>query len=280
MNPDPEAMRIWHSRLPRRKYALIAAAVLLAMLLFGAVFIIGDRDERDPARPALGVMTTLPLFWGEGDLAEIVQQTDGPASAYRRLEDKYQVQLMDAIDDKTLRSVELLLLAQPRALAAAEFAALDRWVRRGGHVMVMADPALQWESDYPLGDKRRPLFTSMMSPLFTYWGLELLLPIDEGAAAESVRKYGEFNLRTVTPGAWQHRRRRGGGACVISSDGFVAECIIGKGSAILVADADMLNDALWAGSGVRALSGSDDYDNMRWTEANLERLLTHRIGKR
>lgn len=255
------------------------AAAILAAVVIGAILIFaGGEGKRDSARPALGLMTTLPLFWAEGDLSEIVQQARGPSPAYQRLGRNYRLRLIDAVDARALAKMDLLLLAQPRALAASELAALDRWVRGGGHMLIMADPALQWDSAYPLGDKRRPLFTSMMSPLFVHWGLELVLPIDEDAAAAAVRQHGEYSLRTETAGAWQKRRGGSGDNCAISADGLAAECAIGKGSAVLIADADMLNDIFWAGSGVRALSGSDDFDNMRWVEANLERLRSHRVG--
>ncbi len=271
---------LW-TRLSANRFVLIAAAASAAVLLVTAIFLLGgNSDERDDGQPKLGLVTTLPLFWGEGDLGEIIQQASEPTRTYQRLDSKYQVRLIDAIDDKSLRSMHLLLLAQPRALAASELVTLDRWVRRGGHLMVMADPALQWKSAYPLGDRRRPLFTSMMSPLFKHWGLELVLPISDDTSAEAVRQHGGLAVHTVTLGAWQQVGGTGGGACAISADGLVAECKIGNGSAFLVADADMLDDALWVGSGIRALSGSDDFDNMRWVEANLERLWVHRVGRK
>ena len=78
--------------------------------------------------------------------------------------------VLDSFDALNVRSTPLLLLAQPRALAPAEMVKLDSWVRDGGKLLILADPALQWGSLYPLGDKRRPLFTSLLSPLFSHWG--------------------------------------------------------------------------------------------------------------
>jgi hypothetical protein len=48
------------------------------------------------------------------------------------------------------------------------------------------------------------------------------------------RKLAGFDVLAVSPGLLS-------GACAISSGGLVAECRIGKGTAIVVADADLLN---------------------------------------
>ena len=146
--------------------------------------------------------------------------------------------------------------------------------------MIMADPALQWDSEYPLGDKRRPLFTSMLSPLFGHWGLELVLPIgDDAGSADGkiIKKIGEWSVQTVTAGAWQRTGSKSAANddCALGHGGFVAECKIGRGTAVLIADADLLDPELWQGSGVRAVSGTDDFDNMAFVESNLDRLWSH-----
>jgi hypothetical protein len=165
----------------------------------------------------------------------------------------------------------MLLLAQPRAFAPRELASIDNWVRQGGLVLILADPALQWGSLYPLGDKRRPLFTSMLSPLLNYWGVELVLPLeDEGPA--SLRKIGVFNIRTVTPGEWLPKQSTAKNRCAILAKGLLADCRIGKGRAILVADADFLDAAFWEGRGMRILTGKDEFANIALLQALLTAL--------
>ena len=144
--------------------------------------------------------------------------------------------------------------------------------------MILADPALQWESRYPLGDKRRPLFTSLLSPLFKHWGLELTLPIGDDESGVIIRKIGNYCIRTVTPGSWQRAKQTGQAECRIAESEIVAECKVGKGTALLIADSDLLHEDFWTGSGARMITGSDDFDNMNWIEANLNRLWHHESG--
>ena len=144
---------------------------------------------------------------------------------------------------------------------------LDNWVRSGGRLLILADPALQWGSLYPLGDKRRPLFTSLLSPVFTHWGLELVLPITDDSP-RAIRRISAFNIRTVTPGEWLPKGRLSQ-RCSISSKGLLADCRIGKGRAVLLADADMLDVAFWEGRGMRMLTSGDEFANLAFVEALL-----------
>jgi hypothetical protein len=159
-------------------------------------------------------------------------------------------------------------LAQPRAFSPAELVQLDSWVRKGGRLLILADPALQWGSLYPLGDKRRPLFTSMLSPLFAHWGLELVLPIAD-AEPMAIRKIGKLSIRTQAPGEWLKINRGGSARCALAEGGLLADCKIGKGRALLVADADLLDTAYWEGRGMRVLTGGDEFDNLAWVESLL-----------
>ena len=47
-------------------------------------------------------------------------------------------------------------MVQPQAQPAAVLVELDQWVRGGGHVLLLADPALEWPSERPFGDPLRP----------------------------------------------------------------------------------------------------------------------------
>ena len=195
--------------LNSKQLALLAAGLILVfLLLIGLAGGMGGEAEK---RPKLGLMTSLPLYWGESDIGEIVRQDGEPMASYKRLAAQYDIRLIDAIDAKNLKSIHMLLLAQSRALSAEEFVELDAWVRRGGHLMILADPALQWESRYPLGDKRRPLFTSLLSPLFKHWGLELILPIGDDSGGETLRKIGDlFDPHGYAWYVADDERRRGG----------------------------------------------------------------------
>ncbi len=222
-------------------------------------------------RPVLGLMTTLPLQWEEGEIGDIIQSGGVPSPAYSRLNGKFDIRPVDSLASKNIKGVDVLLLAQPRAFSASEFLELDEWMRGGGRLLLLADPALQWESIYPLGDKRRPLFTSLLSPLFKHWGIELVLAVGPEEEKRQVYEIDDLTINTVTSGEWQTQGTVAQN-CKIRSYAKVAECNIGKGKAILLADADLLNSEHWQGSGIRGVTGFDDFDNVVWIERQLDKL--------
>ena len=250
--------------------------LLLAGMLVGAILLLlaglaFSRPAESRPKMALGLMTTLPLQWSEGGVEADLAKDAEPHPAFSRLSAHYDIMPIDDLEAWTPKPGQMLLLAQPRAFAPAELVRLDKWVRQGGRVLILADPALQWGSLYPLGDRRRPLFTSMLSPLFTYWGLELVLPLADEVPA-SIRKIGVFNVRTVTPGEWVPKSGNGKSRCAISANGLLADCRLGMGRAVLVADADLLDAAFWEGQGMRMITGGDEFANMALLEALLTAL--------
>jgi hypothetical protein len=134
-------------------------------------------------------------------------------------------------DAETLEQGRLLLMAHPLAQPAEALVDLDRWVRDGGRLLLLADPALDWESDRPLGDTFRPPPAFADTGLLAHWGLRLDAPDERGPRQLSL---GGQPILTASPGALA-------GKCRISKDRLVAHCRIGKGEATIVADADFLN---------------------------------------
>ncbi len=248
----------------------LAALLVGAILLLVAGFAVSRSTDNRP-KPVFGLMTTLPLQWSEGGIEADLAKDAQPHPAFARLSEHYDIRPIDDLGAWSPMRGQILLLAQPRAFAPSELVRLDNWVRQGGQLLILADPALQWGSLYRLGDRRRPLFTSMLSPLFTYWGLELVLPLADEVPA-SIRKIGVFNIRTVTPGEWLPRDSNDKGRCVISAKGLLADCRIGKGRAILVADADLLDAAFWEGQGMRMVTGADEFANMAFIQGLLTAL--------
>ncbi len=258
------------ARFGGRKWLLVALlAVLMFLLLFAGFTTAPPVDSRP--KPRLGLMTTLPLQWSEGGIEADLAKDAAPHPAFTRLSAQYNITPIDDLKAWAPKPKQLLLFAQPRAFAPSELVWIDNWVRQGGLVLILADPALQWGSLYPLGDKRRPLFTSMLSPLFDYWGVELVLPLEDEAPA-SMRKIGLFNIRTVTAGEWLPKANGDKGGCTILAKGLLADCRIGKGRAVLVADADFLDTAFWEGRGMRILTGKDEFANMALLQALLKAL--------
>lgn len=253
-----------------RRWLLVALVAAFAVLLLCAGFVATRPVDSGP-KPPLALMTTLPLQWSEGGVEADLAKDAVPHPAFTRLSAHYDITSIDDLDAWAPRPRQMLLLAQPRAFAPRELVRLDKWLRQGGRVMILADPALQWGSLYPLGDKRRPLFTSMLSPLFAYWGVELVLPLEVEVPA-SMRKIGVFHFRTVTPGEWLPKESAAKNRCAILAKGLLADCRVGRGRAVLVADADFLDAAFWEGQGMRILTGKDEFANIALLQALLTAL--------
>ena len=182
---------------------------------------------RPPAqRPTLLLLTSLPLVFGEQFSIE-----GGGSPALQSLETRYRVVPISVTDRAELSKGRLLLMAQPRAQPAEDLVALDEWVRRGGRVLLLADPMLEWPSDRPLGDPLRPPPMFMDTGLLGHWGLRLDAPDQRGPKGG---RLGGYDIVTVSPGALS-------GRCEIGRDRLVAHCRPGQGRATIVADADFLN---------------------------------------
>ncbi len=216
-------------RIARSRALVLIAAVLIgvAAVAFAVSKGPGALAPRDSAhRPTLLLLTSLPLVFSEQ-----FSLAGGGSPALRALEKRYRVVPISVTDEKDLAKGKLLLMAHPLAQPAENLVALDDWVRRGGRVMLLADPLLEWPSDRPLGNPLRPppMFTD--TGLLGHWGLRLDAPDERGPA---VRKLGDYEVATASPGLLY-------GRCDISRDRLVAHCRLGQGRATIVADADLLD---------------------------------------
>lgn len=187
-----------------------------------------DPGQRAPAeRPPLALLTSLPLLFGEEFGLE-----GGGSAALERLDQRYRVQPVAVADSASLQRHRLLLMAHPRAQPADTLVELDQWVRRGGRVLLLADPRLDWPSERPLGDVLRPPPAFADTGLLAHWGMRL-----DGPAALGPVKVGNGRIqaRSSSPGKLASER------CRLAGDGFIARCSIGRGRVTVVADADFLN---------------------------------------
>ena len=214
---------------------LWAGAALLAALGGVAALAISDRGDAPIAapvpaeRPTLALLTSLPLVFGERFGLE-----GSGSPALRELEERYQVQPIGLADAGSLKGHRLLLMAHPRAQPAEALVELDRWVRDGGRVLLLADPRLDWPSERPLGDKLRPPPAFSDTGLLGHWGLTLIAPdepgpIHLGGGHNPIVYFSAGRLVSTNP------------RCVLSRADIIAECPIGKGKVAVVADADFLN---------------------------------------
>ena len=201
---------------------------------------LGRTGSRPAAtRPPLLLMTGLPLVWGETGPFDPQSR---PAAAYRALQEEFAVRPIDYFDAPTLAQGRLLLLAQPRSLEPRELVEVDAWVRRGGKVLILADPDLLWPSRLPPGDPRRPPEVSRLAPLLSHWGLALEPATERRLGVEHLDDRGTVRrLALAAPG----RFVAAGASCRVGRREFLAVCAIGRGRVWLVADADLLRDDLW-----------------------------------
>lgn len=193
---------------------------VLALLALGAGGVTLFERQRLPAeRPRLALLSSLPLLFGE----EFALDSPKPA-AIARIEQTYSIVPISVADAASLDRQSLLLMAHPRAQPAEVLVELDLWVRRGGRVVLLADPLLKWESSRALGDPTRPPPDFADTGLLARWGLRM-------AVAEG----GVGSLRPVDK------------RCTVLEAGLVARCRVGRGTVSVIADADFImmdgNDA-------------------------------------
>ena len=150
-----------------------------------------------------------------------------------------------------LSGIDRLILAQPRALSAAENVALDAWVRAGGQLLLLVDPMYTGHSPYALGDPRRPQAIAMLSPLLDHWGLRLDFDDQQPGGERSASAMG-LAVPVDLPGRFSIIA---GSDCRLWDDGLVATCKIGKGRIYALADASVIDPDGDDTAHAKALSG-------------------------
>lgn len=207
-----------------RRGAILAA--LAAITLAAGLWLFTARSLQPLRKPQLMLLTSLPLLFGEG-----FDPRASGSPAMSALAKSFKVVPIGTTSAAELGRGGLLLMAQPPAQSPENLVALNAWVRGGGRLLLLADPMLEWPSDYPLGNPLRPPVMFSDTGLLAHWGLRLDAPDDRGPAA---RKLAGREITTASPGNLH-------GGCKISPDALVAACHVGKGRAVVVADADLLN---------------------------------------
>lgn len=236
------------SRTGRHVSRLLAAIVTAGLL--PAALDWATRNYPSDA-PLTAVLSGVPLFGvdvsgaaersGEAPLEAVLDR----APFWSALAARRPLRPIDAIDEHTLSDVSRLLIVQPRLLQPSELVVLDSWVRAGGQALILADPFLLWPDARPFGHPRRPPVTSLLDPLLSHWGVRLEpanivpgSPVEHRLLADgALLNLAAASSFTILPG--------GTAQCVSSERGLIASCQVGRGKAILVADADFIDAGLW-----------------------------------
>lgn len=234
-----------------RKGQVAAASILALIVAATVVFALVGRGpgwQPGSTKPKLMLLTSLPIVFPEGFTLK------GPKSpVLDRLEEDYRVFPISVADAQSLKGRKLLLMAQPQAQPAEALVQLDNWVRNGGHVVLLADPALEWPSKRPFGDPLRPPPAYADTGLLAHWGLRLYSPAGFGLAQMQA---GGRDVRTAAPGKLAATSDR----CKVDDGGAEAHCRIGRGSVTIIADADFIDADRFGAANLELLT--DELDRL------------------
>lgn len=240
----------------------LLAAGLGGLLAIGATGVVlsngeGSANETaiasdEPRGERFGLLSSLPIYRApQASVADALSQ-EQPEPHWLRaaVEARNILEPIDLIDAESLSQIDTLLLIQPRALTPAEFVALDDWVRKGGRVLLVADPMLAGDPPFPLGDPRNPQAIAVTGPIEARWGLKLTAGKFGDEAERRVTLAGR-EVPVVLGGAFVKRAPAGGepADCGLRDGGLLAVCAIGQGRAVLVGDATVFEEQTAAGQG-------------------------------
>lgn len=232
------------------------AWVALALVVLVIALIAWWSSARRPSNAEpLGLFTTLPILWADSpDLGAELNPGTGRHWAAEQLARRGAIEPLDVLvsgaGHAPLSRVRRLVMAQPRVLGPQENVALDEWVRGGGQLLLLADPALTEESSFALADPRRPQAVVLISPILARWGLELRFDAGQ-TMGETGRDVMGVAMPVNLPG---HFVTQDQGTCRIWADGLAVTCAIGQGRVVALADAAVLERDDPAGSRGQAWS--------------------------
>lgn len=189
----------------------------------------------------IGLFTSLAIMWSDSpDLGADLRGDQPPHWARGVLERRGPIVPLDTLAGPTghgpLDGLTRLVIVQPRPLNPQENVALDNWVRGGGHLLLLADPALTEDSAFAIGDPRRPQMVALLSPILGRWGLDLLFD-DAQQLGEEQREVLGAGVPVNLAG---HFATRGQANCRLWDGGLAVTCKIGRGRVVALADAALL----------------------------------------
>ncbi len=93
-----------------------------------------------PAKPVLGIISSLPLDTGSGGMAAALQGNSQPYAIYSELSQSYATQILDPSLSRVPANVAVLMVIHPTGLSAAQLYAIDQFVLGGGRALIFVDP--------------------------------------------------------------------------------------------------------------------------------------------
>ncbi len=215
-----------------------------------------ERTEKAP----LGLMTSLPLYWPiDADFAQIASGDAALPWGRAVIEQRFAITPIDTLspiapltsgDAETdpLGGLQRLAVIQPRGLSPADNVALDEWVRAGGQLLLVLDPALTGDYDMALGDPRRPTDSALIPPVVGRWGMEVSFDDSQlDAPRAAALETGEVPVLLAGDVA------SSGPYCAKAAPKPIMKCAVGKGTVTLMADAAVFEHPELAGEGGAAI---------------------------
>lgn len=245
-----------------------SALLTLALALAGAA---GCKPASAPPPPAaeasaspdaqpveaLGLMSSLPLYWPLGTGIEALAAGNAAVPWQRAALDRgYRLEPLDTLSPipglrpgapevDPLAGLTRLAVIQPRGLSPLDNVALDEWVRGGGRLLLVLDPALTGDYDIPLGDPRRPADTALIPPVVARWGMGVRFDEAQQVAA-GARRLGTATLPLAVAGEVV-LTDAADTDCEVVAEGAAARCRVGAGQVTLIADAAVFEHPELAG---------------------------------
>lgn len=265
------AAKPWLSRRHIAVRVLIFAVLAATWWLASHVLLGLCYTPAAPSRPAKTLLlTSLPLQNWEAGAAAIAGPQDGAALVVLRRRLAPTLIAADGLAAGSVGPRDRLLLVHPPALAPETLVEVDRFVRAGGRAIILADGLSSWPPPYRLGDPRNPPVTSLLTPLLDHWGIGLDAPVPGDASGDTVTIVHQGHRLTLhSPGHFAQLPRNCRGAGHLPDRRpTIATCRIGRGTAVVLADADLLFDPLWRPEPLWAAHLRTS-DNIEWLAAQL-----------
>jgi ABC-type uncharacterized transport system involved in gliding motility auxiliary subunit len=123
-----------------------------------------------PARPVVGLMSTLPLAFGFDPLGRRMRE---PWAIVEQMQQLFTVRSIDSDATEIPADVDVLMLVHPKHLPDAALYAVDQYVLRGGRLLAFVDPSAEQDAAGanpldPFGGDGR---ASDLGPLAAAWGV-------------------------------------------------------------------------------------------------------------
>lgn len=191
--------------------------------------------------PPVALMTSLPIYWPEGEGFEALASGEVEVPWQRAaIEQCYSLVPIDTLSEDAngvdpLMGVEQLAVIQPRGLSPADNVALDDWVRSGGKLLLVLDPMLTGDYEYALGDPRRPADTALIPPVVQRWGLSISFDQNQAGKPSLIDHEEGALVRSMTGEIYVAPDRQSD--CDLAAESMLAQCRVGEGSVVLAADA-------------------------------------------